>query len=108
MRSGRSATAALTPSLAIFGFNYFETHARQKIAQDLQVVLLIFDHQNALCHAGLACPSTVTGSVNAKVEPLPGLDSTQMRPPCISMIRFEMARPSPVPPFFRVIELSAC
>jgi hypothetical protein len=55
--------------LAIFGFNYFETRARQKIAQDLQVVLLIFDHQNALCHAGLACPWTVMGSVNANVEP---------------------------------------
>jgi hypothetical protein len=42
-----------------------------------------------------------------KVEPLPGLDSTQMRPPCISMIRREIAKPSPVPPFFLVIELSA-
>ena len=31
-----------------------------------------------------------------------------MRPPCISMIRREMANPSPVPPFFLVIELSAC
>src|SRR6266478_3074888 len=66
------------------------------------------DHYTPRIHAGLACSSTVTGSVNAKVEPLPGLDSTQMRPPCISIIRFEMARPSPVPPFFRVIELSAC
>jgi hypothetical protein len=56
---------------------------------------LVLDHQNSLAHAGLACSSTVTGRVNAKVEPSPGLDSTQMRPPCISMIRFEMARPSP-------------
>jgi hypothetical protein len=42
------------------------------------------------------------------LEPLPGLDSTQMRPPCISIIRFEMASPKPVSPFLRVIELSAC
>ena len=43
-----------------------------------------------------------------KVAPLPGLESTHSRPPCISMIRREIASPSPVPPFALVIELSAC
>src|SRR5215467_1034495 len=33
-----------------------------------------------------------------KVEPLPNVDSTQMRPPCISTICFAMASPRPVPP----------
>jgi hypothetical protein len=56
----------------------------------------------------LTCRSIFVGTVNENVEPLPGIDSTQMRPPCISTIRFDMASPSPVPPFFLVIELSAC
>src|SRR5262249_32108767 len=37
---------------------------------------------------------------------LPGVDSTQMRPPCISTICLAMARPSPVPPLALVRELS--
>jgi hypothetical protein len=57
---------------------------------------------------GSCCCSTVTGSVNRKVEPWPGADSTQIFPPCISMMRLEIASPSPVPPFLRVTELSAC
>src|SRR6478672_7375861 len=59
-------------------------------------------------YTGLACCSTETGSVNENVEPCPTTDSTQIFPPCISIIRFEMASPRPVPPFLRVIELSAC
>ena len=55
----------------------------------------------------LICCSTTTGSVNANVEPWPGCDSTQIRPPCISIMRFDMARPRPVPPFLRVMALSA-
>ena len=80
----------------------------QQIAQDLPVILLIFHHKNALAHDDLNCCATFVGTVNENVEPLPGVDSTQMRPPCISIIRFDMARPSPVPPFFLVTELSAC
>ena len=56
----------------------------------------------------LTCCSTTTGSVKANVEPWPGCDSTQILPPCISMMRFDMASPKPVPPFLRVIALSAC
>ena len=40
------------------------------------------------------------------VEPLPRLDSTQMRPPCISTICLAMASPRPVPPLALVLELS--
>jgi hypothetical protein len=56
----------------------------------------------------LICRATVTGSVKANVEPWPSCDSTQILPPCISTMRFEMASPSPVPPFLRVTALSAC
>jgi hypothetical protein len=56
----------------------------------------------------LICCSTTTGSVNVNVEPCPSCDSTQILPPCISMMRLEMASPKPVPPFLRVIALSAC
>jgi hypothetical protein len=54
------------------------------------------------------CCSTMTGNVKANVEPWPGCDSTQILPPCISMIRLDMASPNPVPPFLRVMALSAC
>ena len=65
-------------------------------------------HQNALAHAGSTCCSTMTGSVKVNVEPWPGCDSTQILPPCISMMRLDMASPKPVPPFLRVMALSAC
>jgi hypothetical protein len=55
--------------------------------------------------SGLTCCSTTTGSVNVNVEPRPTCDSTQILPPCISMMRFDMARPKPVPPFLRVMAL---
>ena len=42
------------------------------------------------------------------VAPLPTIDSTQIRPPCISTICLAMARPSPVPPLALVLELSTC
>ena len=71
--------------------------------QDLSIILLILDHQNEPAHAGLVSCSTVTGSVKEKVDPCPGLDWTQMRPPCSSTMRLEIVSPSPVPPFSRVI-----
>ena len=40
------------------------------------------------------------------MEPLPTVDSTQMRPPCISTICLAMASPRPVPPLALVLELS--
>ena len=67
---------------------------------------LVLDHQNALAHAGSTWRSTMTGSVNVKVEPWPGCDSTQIRPPCISMMRFDMASPKPVQPFLRVMAIT--
>src|SRR5262249_18013584 len=93
--------------LAVFGLGHLVIVGRQQIAHDLPIVLLVLDYQNSLAHVSLACSSTVTGSVNAKVEPCPGLDSTQMRPPCISMMRREVAKPGPVPPFFFLIEFAA-
>jgi len=78
------------------------------IANNLAIVRVVLDHQNTLAHAGFNCRSTTIGRVNAKVDPWPGCDSTQILPPCISMMRFDMASPRPVPPFLRVIALSAC
>ena len=43
-----------------------------------------------------------------KVEPLPTSELSLIWPPCISIIRFEIARPRPVPPFCLVMVLSAC
>jgi hypothetical protein len=36
---------------------------------NLSIIRLVFDHQNALAHATSTCCSTTTGSVNANVEP---------------------------------------
>jgi len=80
----------------------------QHVADDLAIIRLVFHHQDALAHAASACRSTITGSVKVNVEPWPGRDSTQIRPPCISMMRFEIASPNPVPPFFLVMALSTC
>ena len=45
-----------------------------------------------------------------KLKELPFLSSlsTHILPPIFSMSCFEMVRPRPVPPYFRVVELSAC
>src|SRR5262249_48799757 len=60
----------------------------EHIADDLAIIRLVLDHQNTLVHAASTWRSTMTGSVNVKVEPWPGCDSTQILPPCISMMRF--------------------
>ena len=62
-------------------------------AADLAIIRLILDHQNALAHAASTCCSTRTGNVKANVEPWPGCDSTQILPPCISMMRLDIASP---------------
>src|SRR6266700_6059938 len=94
--------------LAVHGFDHFEIGAREQIAQDFPIVFLILDHQDALAHDFPACASTRTGRVKWNIDPLPGSDSAQIRPPCISMMRLAIDSPRPVPPFLRVIELSAC
>src|SRR5665213_1294394 len=94
--------------LAVMRLDHLVAGGTQEIAQDLPVVLMVLDHQNALAHALPTCCSTVTGIVKENTEPCPSSDSTQSRPPCSSTMRREMARPSPVPPLARVEELSAC
>src|ERR1051326_4728262 len=104
LRAGRDGERVL----AVLGLDHLVSGAAEQIAQDLPIVLLILDHQDALAHGTSACCATATGSVKENVEPWPGVDSTHIRPPCISMMRLAMASPSPVPPFCRVLELSAC
>src|SRR5215469_13005404 len=94
--------------LTVLGLDDLIVGRGKHIADNPAAVRLVLHHQNALGHAGSACRSTMTGRVNANVEPRPGCDSTQILPPCISMMRFDMASPNPVPPFLRVIALSAC
>src|SRR6516225_3229625 len=94
--------------LGVFGFGDFTIDTAKHIANNLAIIFLVLHHQYAFAHAGSTWRSTTTGSVKLNVEPWPGWDSTQIRPPCISMIRFDIASPKPVPPFFLVIALSAC
>src|SRR5262245_23701491 len=61
---------------------------------------------DALAHRASFRNSARVGNSIWNVEPLPTIDSTQMRPPCISTICLAMASPRPVPPFALVRELS--
>src|SRR5262249_49214775 len=96
------------PVLPGLRLDQLEAGLGQEEAQDAPVLLVVLHDQDPLAHAGATWRSTRTGSVNRKVEPRPSADSTQIRPPCISTMRFAIARPRPVPPFFRAVELSAC
>ena len=49
-----------------------------------------------------------SASVNQKVEPTPGVLSTPQLPPISSHSLRTIARPRPVPPKRRVMELSVC
>jgi hypothetical protein len=51
------------PRLAVLGFNDLEIGAHEQIPQDLPIVWLILDHQDALAHACNACASTRTGTL---------------------------------------------
>ena len=55
---------------------------------------------------GLSLPSPSL-TVNVKMLPTPGWLVTQMSPPISCASRLQMVRPRPVPPYFRVIEVSA-
>ena len=94
--------------LTVLGLGDLIVGRSKHIANNLPIIRLVLNHQNALAHAASTCRSTTTGRLNANVEPRPNCNSTQILPPCISMMRLEMARPKPVPPFLRVIALSAC
>jgi hypothetical protein len=52
--------------------------------------------------------STFVGRWMVKVEPRPTSLSTVISPPIIWQNRLLIARPSPVPPYFRVVDASAC
>src|SRR5262249_48230328 len=93
---------------AAFGFDQLISSVTEHIAKNAPVARLTFNPQDAFPHGSLTCRSTFTGIVNANVEPLPTSDSTQMRPPCIPMMRLAIDSPKPVPPFRLVAELSAC
>ena len=57
------------PFLAGHRLDQLEAGARQEVAQDAPVVLVVLDDQDALAHAHSACRSTRTGTVKRKVEP---------------------------------------
>ena len=75
MRSGRCFATSASAFSPVIGLDQFVAR-RQQIAEDLHVVLLVLDQENALAHDGLA-GSTAVGIVKVKIAPLPGLESTQ-------------------------------
>src|SRR5262249_62148696 len=96
------------PFAAVFRLGHEVIIRGKESAHNAPIVLLILDHKDALGHAGLALSFTTIGSVKENVEPCPTADCSDISPPCISIMRLDIASPRPVPPFFLVIELSAC
>src|SRR5262245_44524812 len=94
------------PCLAISGLDDGVTGPAEEVAEHATQVFLVLDHKDALAHGVFFRNSARVGSSIRKVEPLPGVDITQIRPPCISTICLAMARPRPVPPLALVRELS--
>jgi hypothetical protein len=92
--------------LTIDGLDDRVAGAGEQSAQHAAEVLLVLNHKDALTHVALFRNSARVGSSIWKVDPLPSVDSTQMRPPCISTICLAMASPRPVPPLALVFELS--
>src|SRR6516225_5163798 len=95
--------------LAVLSLGNLIVSEGKHIADNLTAIRWVLDYQNTLAHgAASTCRSTITGRVKANVEPWPTCDWTQIVPPCISIMRLEMASPKPVPPFLRVMAVSAC
>src|SRR5262249_22058738 len=96
------------PRLAVRGFDQPVGGASQQIADDLPVELIVLDVEDRLrAHSALP-PGRRSGTEKKKVEPFPGLLSTQIRPPCISTNFRVMLSPSPVPPNSLVMVASPC
>src|SRR6478752_3034914 len=94
--------------LAIYGLENLETSAGEEIAKYPAVMPGVLDNQDPLHQAASLTSLARMGSDTRKVEPRPRDDSTVSIPPCSCTMRFDIARPSPVPPFSRVDELSTC
>src|SRR3989475_7347688 len=93
------------PLLAVHRLQEPVRRPAQQLPHDLPVVLVVLDVEHPpVAHA--RPPSACRGTVKKKVDPLPSSLSTPIRPPCISTSRFVMLRPSPVPPYSRVIVVS--
>src|SRR6266850_4927269 len=82
--------------LGVRGLDDGEAVVLQEIARELHVLVVVLHQQDQI-----AQPFTSTGrrmgSVNENVLPLPGLLSSEIRPPCSSTKRFVRVSPSPVP-----------
>ena len=94
--------------------------AAQHQLDDLAVGRMVVGEQDPQAVAGRGLDRVLAGGGRSrrwrpagatsiqKVEPAPGLLSQSSEPPISSASSLEMARPRPVPPNRRVIELSAC
>src|SRR5262249_59693715 len=65
--------------LYVLGLDILVARASLEIAQDLAIIVLVLNDENAFAHCRSACRSTRIGTVNENVEPQAGLDSTHSR-----------------------------
>src|SRR6185369_184795 len=73
----------------------------ERVAEDAaggaQEALVVVDHEDGREARGHAA-SPPAGRRTVKRLPSPGCESTDTEPPCVSTMRFTIARPTPVPP----------
>src|SRR5258708_573351 len=88
-----ASSATRRPPEPVLRLDQLIAGARQQIADDLPVVLGVFDAQDAVhCAApnsSSGASSTGTGRVARKVAPWPSSEATEIVPPCISTMRLE-------------------
>src|SRR6202012_4994811 len=90
---------------SVFGLDHLKAAARQEISQYLPIILMVLGDKYPLFHACSVCCRTPIGKTTRNVDPTPKVDSTEMWPPCISMMRLAIESPNPVPLLVLVAEL---
>src|SRR5712691_1667495 len=93
--------------VAVAGFGHTEAGELEELGVHLPCILVIVDDENQR-RVLLGHCSVSAGMVNMNVEPTPIALSRVIRPPSAVAKRRQIARPRPVPPYWRDGESSTC
>jgi hypothetical protein len=86
---------------------YFVEYRRESGLLEVTLpISVLFDGPSGYLAARISSDHSL-GRHTVNTEPLPGSLSTVMSPPIIWQNRLLIASPSPVPPYFRVVDASA-
>ena len=111
--AARSCASASSPPLAVATRNCHSIACSTSTLRSVSLSSAIstFSPASDRLAPVAAAPAPPAGSsraVTVNTEPRPGADSTVSVPPIISASCREITSPSPVPPYLRAVELSAC